>query len=92
MALTRSLSRLATILTDPGAGQRLALVGGTITAVDVAGALDGSDVATVTIGADDLEAPRLASYSPTVDDVVAVLLVDSSPLILGRVTGAPDIS
>jgi hypothetical protein len=90
--LRRSITRTAAALTAAPPGQRLALVSGTIASIDVGAAADGSDVVTVTIGADDIEAARVDGWTPSAGDDVKVLLVNGSPLILGRVTGAPDIT
>lgn len=59
-----------------------------VTRVDIAGAPDGTDLAYIGIGDDDLPVPRLAAYgSPVLGDVVMVLTVSGSPLILDRVLG-----
>ena len=45
----------------------------------------------LTIGPDSVQAPYLASYTPVTGHMVAVLFIDGSPLILGRVIGLPNI-
>lgn len=46
-------------------------------------------VATVSIAGNSQQAAHLSSYTPTAGDQVAVLLIDGSPLILGKPTGFP---
>lgn len=63
---------------------------GTVTSVTAGAAADGNAAVTVTIEGNAVPAPYLASYTtPTVNDVVSVLLVDNSPLILGKRIGLP---
>lgn len=63
---------------------------GTVTAVVAGGAADGNAAVTVNVNGSTVVAPYLAAYSsPTVGHNVEVLLVNGSPLILGRVIGLP---
>lgn len=63
----------------------------TVTVVTPGASLDGVAAVSVAVNADNVPAPYLASYlSPTVGDQVSVLLIDHSPLILGRVVGLPN--
>jgi len=56
--------------------------------VSVTGAGDTTQVLVNYAGA-DLCAPRLATYAPVVNDVVALALTGGTPLILGRITSTP---
>jgi hypothetical protein len=62
---------------------------GTVSAVTTGAGTDGGDVVEVTIGDDVFEAPHLSSYAPASGHVVLVLLVNGSPLVLGRPVGFP---
>lgn len=62
---------------------------GTVATVTAGGAADGHAAVSVTVLGSTTPAPYLAAYTPTVGDLVAVLLVDGSPLILGHVIGLP---
>jgi hypothetical protein len=62
---------------------------GTIASVTAGAAADGSAAVSVTVDGNTIPAPYLASYTPTVSDVVSVLLVGTSPLILGKPIGLP---
>lgn len=74
----------------PATGGGVALWIGTVTAVTAGGASDGHAQVTVSVNGSASPAPYLDTYtSPAVNDVVAVLLVDGSPLILGRRIGTP---
>lgn len=84
-------SRLADILSPDREG-RVTVLEGTVATVTPGGAVGGVEAAvTVTIGVDVLPAMYLDSYTPTVGDLVELLLVDGSPRILGRLAGAPII-
>jgi hypothetical protein len=74
---------------SPGRQSVMTMRFGTVTAVDAGAATDGADQATVTIRGNDVLASYLDTYTPTVDDVVAVVLVDGSPFILGKRVGTP---
>lgn len=88
MALDDALRGLADEDAPPSSG--LALWIGTVTAVAAGGASDGHAQVTVSVNGSANPAPYLDTYtSPAVNDVVAVLLVDGSPLILGRRIGTP---
>lgn len=52
-------------------------------------ASNSSGVWSVTVGADTIIASHYAHYSPTIGDLVEVLLVDGSPRILGQLVGQP---
>jgi hypothetical protein len=95
VALSDALRRLADDVNSTKPASRLTLRLGTVTAVDAGAAADGHDAITVTVGADEITAPYLehpASWTPAADDLVAVLLIDGAPLILGHVIGIPDLS
>jgi hypothetical protein len=63
---------------------------GTVATVTAGASLDGVAAVSVTVDGSTFPAPYLASYSsPTVADLVSVLLVNHAPLILGRVIGLP---
>jgi len=62
---------------------------GTIATVTAGGAADGNAQATVTVNGSTFPASYLAAYTPVVGHVVAVALIDGSPLILGRRIGTP---
>lgn len=74
---------------QPGKPATLKYRKGTIASVTAGAASDGHAAVSVTIGSDTIPAPYLASYTPTVGDMVAVLLVGNSPLILGSPIGLP---
>jgi len=61
----------------------------TVTAVTAGGAADGSALCTVTWRGETHEAAYLASYTPVVGHVVAVVVQPPSLLVLGRVIGTP---
>lgn len=70
---------------------RFSYATGQIKTVTAGGATDGLAELEVTVNGSDVTAPYLKSYAaPTVGDVVAVLLVDGSPLILGALGGYPN--
>jgi hypothetical protein len=63
---------------------------GVIAAVAAGSASDGNALATVTYRGADIDAPYLASYTPTAGHNVALLIQSTgSVLILGRVIGTP---
>lgn len=63
---------------------------GKVTAVTAGAAADGGPAVSVNIRGDVITAPCLDSYlTPTVGHLVAVQLVDGSPLILGHVVSLP---
>lgn len=86
--MSRNIRRLAATLGD-GPNRPVARLG-TIATVTAGAAADGNAAVTVTVRGSTIDAPYLASYSPVVDDLVMVLLVDNAPLILGGVIGLPD--
>jgi hypothetical protein len=81
MASKRSLRRLADSIAKPGPPQPIVRFKvGTIAAYTPAAAF-----ASVTIGADTIDAPFLAPYAPVAGDLVWVLLSGGqSPFILGK--------
>jgi hypothetical protein len=79
------LARTLRTNTDVVIGHKL----GTITTVTAGAAADGNAAVTVSVEGNSVPAPYLASYSPTVADVVSVLFVGNSPLILGKPIGLP---
>jgi hypothetical protein len=89
MATSDALRRLATTMTPKSTVQvrhRL----GMVSSVVANGATDGHASVNVTVGSSTVTAPYLESYtSPAVGDLVMVMLVDRSPLILGRIVGLP---
>lgn len=88
-----ALRRVADEITrTAGTSQRLRITTGTIATVVAGGGTDGADTYTVTIGADTIPAGRYASTTTLrAGDLVHILLVDSSPIILGRPSGLPAI-
>lgn len=89
MSLRRSMRRLADRISPATTGtHRFKLA--TVDHVTAGAARDGHTAAFVRYGADVIPAPYLASYTPVAGHLVEVLLVDSSPLILGQVIGLPD--
>jgi hypothetical protein len=89
MATSDALRRLATSMTQ-SAGVTVRHRLGMVSSVVANGATDGHASVTVTVGSSAVTAPYLESYtSPAVGDLVMVLLVDRSPLILGRIVGLP---
>lgn len=89
MALDDALRSLADIDSAQIPGEVLLLRLGTIATVTSGAAADGNAAASVTVKGSTTPAPYLSSYTPTVGHTVAVLLVNNSPLILGRVIGLP---
>lgn len=90
MSLRRSLRRLAAAQRPTRPPVTVSHKLGTVATVTAGTSTDGRATVTVTVGGDTIPAPYLLSYaSPTVGDMVAVLLVNHSPLILGRVVGLP---
>ena len=85
MALEQSLARLAAALTPDDGGQTIRVRLGVVTTVT-------GGVASVRLGGDTIAAPHLDGPTLTAGDTVALLLVDGSPLILGRIAGVPDYS
>jgi hypothetical protein len=69
----------------PSAGVEQAVIAG----VSAGAAADGSALVTVTWRGASTQAAYLASYSPTVGHVVAVVVQGGALLILGRVIGTP---
>lgn len=86
-----NVRRVARIIngTKPDVPLRIRVV--TVAAVTPGAATDGNAAVTVTYGSDTFPAPYLASYTPTVGDVVLLLLNGPSPLIVGQVIGFPVI-
>lgn len=92
MAREQAIRRLGAKINDKAQSQRVMLRLGTVASIDAAAGTDGQDVVTVSVNGSETPAPHLASYSDYgIGDTVAVLLVDASPLVLGRVAGLPDI-
>jgi hypothetical protein len=61
-----------------------------VTAVLPGAAAGGTTLVTIQYqGASGLNAPYLSSYTPVLDDVVAVARTGSQLLILGRIVGTP---
>lgn len=87
MALDGALRDLADTDTDPRASFTIRF--GTVATVTAGGATDGNAQVTVTVNSSTFPAPYLAAYTPNVGDVVAVALIDGSPLILGKRIGTP---
>lgn len=89
--MSRNIRRLAATVNEktapPSAASVLRI--GTIATVTAGAAADGFNAVTVTVRGSTIDAPYLDSYSPTLGDLVAVLLVDNAPLILGVVVGLP---
>lgn len=91
-----ALRRLTTKMqerTDRAYGGALLVRNGTVTAVSPGASADGRAATTVTLRGATTVAPYLDPYSdtdpPQQGDFVAVVLVNGSPLILGRVRGLP---
>lgn len=62
-----------------------------VSVVSAGASRDGVAQVSIPIGSSNLPVPYLASYtSPTVNDLVAVIFTQGSPLILGRVVGLPN--
>lgn len=61
----------------------------TVVSVATGGAVDGNALVVVSWQGTDIEAPYLATYTPAVNDVVAVVKTGAHLLILGRVVGTP---
>ncbi len=92
MSLDIALRRLATSVSDPerrAGSAPLRMMLGTVTIVTPGAAADGHAAVTVSVGGSAQQSPYLASYTPTVTDLVAVLLSAGAPLILGQVIGLP---
>jgi hypothetical protein len=86
-----ALRRLAKTIANQQATGRLRLTVGTVSAIAAGAGTDGGDVLTVTVGADNIAASHLASYSsPAVGHEVWVVLNDGSPAVLGRFVGIPN--
>ena len=88
-----ALRRLATTLTaDPTVVLRARI--GVVSSVVSGGAVDSHTAVNVQVGGSIVPAPYLDSYGsagdPAVGDLVLVLLVDRSPVILGRIIGLPN--
>ncbi len=63
---------------------------GVIAAVTAGAAADGNDLASVTYRGTTTDAPYLASYTPTVGHIVALLVQSTgNVLVLGRIIGTP---
>lgn len=75
---------------DGSAVQSLKLRLGTVATVTAGASLDGVAAVTVNVNGSTFPAPYVAAYaSPTVGHLVAVLLVNHAPLILGHIVGLP---
>ena len=88
MSLDDAIADFTTTYQDP---HRLTVLTGAIDHITPGGAADGTTAAFVTVLGSTLPAPYCASYTPVAADKVAVLLIDGSPLILGKITGPPAI-
>lgn len=86
--ISRRLRRLASTLSSKPGGKIITRLG-TIASVTPGAAADGNAAVSVTVRGNTVPAPYLASYTPVHSDAVMVLLIDSSPLILGQVIGLP---
>lgn len=62
---------------------------GTVATVTAGAASDGNALVTVTVNGATQEAAYLASWTPTVGHIVAVLVQAANLLILGRTIGTP---
>jgi hypothetical protein len=90
-----AIGRLAGTITDLTDAPRIAIQNYTIDHVAAAGTgttTDGTAGVFLAIGPDVVQAPYLDSLTaPTAGQTVRVLMVDNSPLILGRLIGLPNI-
>lgn len=93
---SRQLERETRLLRDQQKAQtKAAATANTAQTADVSGispgaARDGRDLVSVTYrGGETTCAGYLESYTPTVGDRVAVLLIDDQLIIAGRIVGAP---
>ena len=87
-----ALIRFSTLTQKPrnGGVRKLDIVFGTITHVAAGASVDGVAQATVTDdNGDAFDAMYPTTYTPTVNDIVCVLLIDNAPLILGAFHGIP---
>jgi hypothetical protein len=93
MTDNRTINRLADQIAGIGQTSNVTVGLHEVTVVAKAGAKGGVDPAlSVLIGSKDVQSPALASYhSPTVGDVVCVLVVDNAPTILGKVASRPNV-
>ena len=93
MSTTRR--RLADAVTGVRPPLRLGYLNTTVTAVSAGTSLDGRAEVSIAVNSDTPKAPYLDEYvnghTATVGDQVAVLMIDGSPLILGRIFGLPNI-
>lgn len=93
MSLARVRQRLAQAIqarTDAAADLRYRV--GTVTHIDTTSGVttDGASLLTVDVRGSTQQMSRLARYSaPTVGDLVAVLIVDKSPIVLDKIIGIP---
>lgn len=89
MTLRKSLRRLGRqIKSTNRPAQRISRQQGVVDHIDAGAGTDGNDVVYVAIWGDIIPIPyHQGAYTPTVADAVLVLIVDGSPVILGKPIG-----
>jgi hypothetical protein len=87
--LSAAIRNVAELLAS-AQGSNIVIRTGTVHTVTAGAAADGNAAVVVTIDGNNIPAQYDASYaSPTVGHVVWVVFVDGSPIIAGRLIGAP---
>lgn len=88
----RAIRRLSqTMQKQATPAQRVSYLDGAVDHIDAGAGLDGNDVVYVTIAGGTIPITWHAGQTLTAGDVVTVLIRDSSPLILGKPVGFPDL-
>lgn len=89
------MSRLGAAIVAASQSTSIRYQGCLVTVVSVGTSLDGRAEVSIGLNSDNVKAPYLDEYinghTATVGDQVAVLIIDGSPLILGRIFGLPNI-